>query len=249
MADLVTEFVKWYLRFNGYFSIEGFVVHAADKIKKIDEDTIPQQTECDLLSIRLPYSREFSANKFMANDPQIVNGGEEKTDILICEVKSGKDNAPNPVWKHASTHQDMIEYIVRFCGIFPDDDVFKNACRELSKTYAFNGKKSRIRYVIFSKEPFERHQKRGVTYITFRSIIEFLVSTRGQCWQGAKLGVASKHQQWPEFVRCIFDIANYHDGPIEEKMIKVEELLGIYSKELPNQANSADAKSRAAGYV
>jgi hypothetical protein len=29
-------------------------------------------------------------------------------------------------------------------------------------------------------------------------------------------------------------------------MIKVEELLRINSKELPNQANSADAKSRAA---
>jgi hypothetical protein len=246
MADQVTEFVKWYLRFNGYFSIEGFVVHAADKIKKIDGDTIPQQTECDLLSIRLPYSREFSADLCMANDPQIVNGGEEKTDILICEVKSGIDNAPNPVWKHASTHQDMVEYIVRFCGVFPDDDVFKSACRELSKKYEFKGNNTRIRYIIFSKEPFARHQKRGVTYITFRSIIEFLVSIRGQSWQGAKLGVASKHQQWPKFVRCIFDIANYHDGPIEEKMIKVEELLRINSKELPNQANSADAKSRAA---
>ena len=247
MSDRVTEFVKWYLRFNGYFSIEGFVVHAADKIKEIDRDTIPQQTECDLLSIRLPYSQEFSANLYMANDPQIVNGGEEKTDILICEVKSGKDNAPNPVWKHASTHPDMVEYIVRFCGIFPDnEEVFKSACRELSKTYTFNGKDTRIRYIIFSKEPFERHKKRGVTYITFSSIIKFLVSIRGQSWQGAKLGVASKHQQWPKFVRCIFDIANDHDGSIEEKMIKVEKLLGINSKKLPNQANAADAKSRAA---
>jgi len=227
MADKVAEFVRWYLRFNGYFSIEGFVVHEADKIRKIDGDVIPQQTECDLLSIRLPYSHEISGNLFMANDPQIVDGGEKKTDILICEVKSGKDNAPNPVWKHASTHQQMAEYIVRFCGILPEDDVFKSACKELSKTYVFNGDKIRIRYVVFSNEPFKRHQKRGVTYVTFRSIIEFLVSIRGQSWKGAKLGVASQHKQWPEFVRTIFNIANYCDDPIEEKMAKVAVLLGL----------------------
>jgi hypothetical protein len=72
MPDRVTEFVRWYLRFNGYFSIEAFVVHAADKDKKFG--TIPQHTECDLLSIRLPYSRELSADLCMANDPQIVAG-------------------------------------------------------------------------------------------------------------------------------------------------------------------------------
>lgn len=230
MTDKATEFIRWYLRFNGYFSIEGFVVHAADKIKKMDGDTIPQQTECDLLSIRLPYSRELSANLYMAKDPQIVNGGEEKIDILICEVKSGKDNAPNPVWKHASTHQDMVEYIVRFCGILPENEGFKNACRELSKTYVFNGDNTRIRYIIFSNEICKRHQKRGVTYVTFRSIIEFLVSIRGQSWTGAKLGVASQHQQWPKFVRDIFNIANYNDDSIEKKIAKVEELLGLNSK-------------------
>jgi len=69
----------------------------------------------------------------MANDPQIVAGGEERIDILICEVKSGKDNVPNPIWRHASTHHDMVQYIVRFCGILPDDGAFTKACRELSE--------------------------------------------------------------------------------------------------------------------
>ena len=227
MPDRVTEFVRWYLRFNGYFSIEAFVVHAAKKGTKFAGTTIPQQTECDLLSIRLPYSRELSADLCMANDPQIVDGGHNKVDILICEVKSGKDNKPNPIWRHASTHQDMVQYIVRFCGILPDSNVFADACKQLSHKYVFNGKSARIRYVIFAQTPSQDHIKRGVTYVTFRSMVEFLVSIRGQSWTGAKLGVASRHQQWPEFVKRIFDIANYSNDSIEEKIAQVKLLLGL----------------------
>ena len=230
MADRATEFVRWYLRFNGYFSIEAFVVHAADRAREINGDIIPERTECDLLSIRLPYSREIAENLCIANDPKIVDGCEGKIDLLICEVKSGEDNAPNPVWKHASTHRDMVEYVVRFCGIIPENNNFKSACRDISESYGFTGEDTRIRYVIFSQFPHERHQKRGVTYITFRSIIEFLVSIRGQCWKDAKLGVASQHQQWPQFVCEIFDISNNASGSLEEKVTNVEKLFGFDSK-------------------
>jgi len=124
----------------------------------------------------------------------------------------------------------MVEYIVRFCGIIPENDNFKKACRDISRSYRFTGEDTRIRYVIFSQFPHERHQERGVTYITFRSIIEFLVSIRGQSWRDAKLGVASQHQQWPPFVCEIFNIANNASGSLEEKMANVEKLLGFDSK-------------------
>lgn len=48
MATKAEEFIRWYLRFNGYFSIENFVVHAADNPKRIKEGVVPQDTECDL---------------------------------------------------------------------------------------------------------------------------------------------------------------------------------------------------------
>jgi hypothetical protein len=121
----------------------------------------------------------------------------------------------------------MVQYIVRFCGILPEDSVFAEACRELSRKYVFNGKRTRIRYAIFAQTPSNNHAKRAVTYVTFRSMVEFLVSIRGQSWTGAKLGVASRHQQWPELVKRIFDIANYSNDSIEEKIAKVELLLGI----------------------
>src|SRR5580704_10442878 len=114
MASKAEEFVRWYLRFNGYFSIENFVVHAAADPKRIKDGKIPQDTECDLLGVRLPYSEEVAGALPMANDPPLTHGAAGRTDLVICEVKTGKENRPNPAWKYLSTHKDMARYVLRF---------------------------------------------------------------------------------------------------------------------------------------
>lgn len=51
MPDNFETFVRWYLRFNGYFTIENFIVHDPRRLWK---QTIGNQTELDTLAIRLP---------------------------------------------------------------------------------------------------------------------------------------------------------------------------------------------------
>ena len=74
MATKGEMFVRWYLRFNGYFSIENFVVHDAGSQPRITRGggKIPQRTECDLLGVRLPYSKEVVPQLCMADHLELT---------------------------------------------------------------------------------------------------------------------------------------------------------------------------------
>ena len=56
------EFVRWFLRFNGFFGIESYIVHRVTTDHDY-EKPIPSYTEADILAVRLPFSREEINNK------------------------------------------------------------------------------------------------------------------------------------------------------------------------------------------
>jgi hypothetical protein len=76
MADERTEryetFVTWYLRFNGYFTVPNFVIHAGDDPTRISGGAIGPRTEVDTIAVRLPFSRESSGTLFPC-DPKLVD--------------------------------------------------------------------------------------------------------------------------------------------------------------------------------
>lgn len=107
------EFVRWFLRFNGYFGIENFVVHAADDPSRISDGIVAPHTETDTLAVRMPYSREVAANLKIANYPQLVDGSTGRFDVIIGEAKTGNENKPNRVWREGknqslNTWQDSL---------------------------------------------------------------------------------------------------------------------------------------------
>ncbi len=71
----------WYLRFNGYFTIQDFTVHP-------DFRNQPGGTDADILAVRFPYSEEFQRRYSFDRDQELIR--PKRTDILICEVKAGR---------------------------------------------------------------------------------------------------------------------------------------------------------------
>ncbi len=225
-SSRAAELVRWYLRFNGYFSIENFIIHEADDPKRIKDGLIPEMTELDIVAVRLPYSLEDAQNMLMmANHELLVDGGANKIDVILGEIKTGKSNSPNKRWVNASQHKGMIEYVVRFCGVMPDGKALTSACQTISKHYCYNAEAHRIRYMMFCNSENDRHKERGVSYITYKAIIEFLVSIRGQSWTEAGVGVASRHQQWDARISGMFRIANDDSLSMEKKL---EAVTGIF---------------------
>jgi len=95
MPDAFEKLVRWYLRFNGYFGVESFVVH-----EPVDGG-VPQGAEFDTLGVRFPFSREDPGFEIQ-NDPKLRdNQAEEESlvDFVVAEVKTGENLSLNRIWK------------------------------------------------------------------------------------------------------------------------------------------------------
>lgn len=217
------EFVRWFLRFNGYFGIENFIVHAADDPSRISGGVIAPYTETDTIAIRMPYPKEITGSLRIANYDPLVGGGEGKFDVVIAESKSGDENKPNKVWREQN--RSVVEYLIRFVGLCKTDQEIEEVASALSSKYCLESGQTRYRYVIFSNEPNKFYCDRGITFMTYRDIVRFLVEVRGQCWITENIGVASIHYQWSPLINEMFSIANNQQMSVDERCEKVLNVL------------------------
>ena len=149
MSDQSAEyerFVRWYLRFNGYFTIENFIVHAGDDQSRISDEKIGSHTETDILAVRMPYSKEVTGKLFIANHEPLVNNITDRVDIVVAEVKTKNSNKPNRVWK--SEDLFPIQYLVRFIGHYKHESQIGEVASALLSKYIYEDRDCRIRYII-----------------------------------------------------------------------------------------------------
>jgi hypothetical protein len=221
-------FVTWYLRFNGYFTVPNFVVHAGDDPGRINKDVIGNYTEVDTIAVRLPHSREESGTEF-PTDGRLIAGAEGKFDVIFAEVKSGESNTPNSTWHHKEKVHH-IEYMLKFLGWHRENEKIKQVADVLQKTYLFEEVNLRLRYVIFSESANPTWVSRGVSYITFDDCIRFIVNDRGQCWAQAAVGRRSIHDQWSDLIKRVLEVANRPDLDPQRRQTEVRAILGGSAK-------------------
>ena len=107
------ELVKVFLRLNGYFLVDNFIVHNGEAdLTDCREKIIPQLTETDLLGMRMPFQIENTGDLTIANYEKLIldNG---LIDLVIIESKTGKENRPNSTWKSIEKIEN-IKYLIRF---------------------------------------------------------------------------------------------------------------------------------------
>ena len=225
-AERFEIFVSWYLRFNGYFTAPGFVVHAGDDPGRISKGAVGNLTEVDTLAVRLPFSREESGIRF-PTDQNLLDGAEGRFDVVIAEVKSGEGNSPNRIWRRGETAP--LEYLLRFVGWHGDVAKIGEAAKQLSQCYVFEESNFRIRYIVFAEKTDHVWHDKGIRYITFGNCIHFLSEERGQCWANSGIGRRSMHDQWNPVINCIFRIAN--DSSLDAQLRR-EKIWGVLDKGL-----------------
>lgn len=198
--------VKWYARFNQYFAIENFIIHAAGDPSRISNGVISNYSEIDVLAIKMPFSREVTGELEIENDARLLPVRAPKIDILIGECKTGR-NTLNKIW----TQQNLtaISYVLRFTGVFSTEDEIYLAAKELLAVYQFEDPLVRVRLVLFSvtRDQSSPELTRPLN-ITLDDILDFLLFIRGGCWVDTNIGLRSIHPQWPKLVNDIFQIGN-----------------------------------------
>jgi hypothetical protein len=217
-AEILT---KWYLRLNGYFTIDNFIVHNPDIISN---GIVSNSTETDVLAIRLKHSREIAGELHIANDEMLLNGLLSNLDFVIAEVKTGDEKKPNKVWRN--NNKEAVKYIIRFSGIIESEEEITRVAEKLliERIYEKKDRSYRIRLIIFSETKPNKNWE-NVTHIFLEHIVDFILQVRGQCWLENEIGVASIHYQWDSLINEIFKIANNVEEEIEMKKINILKLL------------------------
>lgn len=102
MLNFGEELVYWYLRLNGFFLIDNFVMHMNETRRTSDTD---------LLAIRHPYVYEDIGGQPEDWDTQLFNNFPNGCVIgLICEVKTGL----NFDAKNLFSHDNIYKAVGRF---------------------------------------------------------------------------------------------------------------------------------------
>jgi hypothetical protein len=235
---------KWYLRFNGYFIVDNFIVHAGDDPGKIStstitgKTTISNHTEVDLLAMRHKYSEEITGPLPIENDPRIINPAKPKLDFIIAEVKTGGENRPNSIWTQKKI--DVVTYILRFAGFIETGEVLLKSANALLTDGVYNDPNGNysVRLVVISQTQVNKNWSH-LTNILLTDIIQWLVDVRGHCWVEKNIGTASVHLQWDELINRIFMIANDKGKEPDEQ----KELIAALLRE--EDAPKAEKKKKA----
>lgn len=100
------EWAYWYLRLNGFFPINNFVVHRAEGIE--------YRADIDLLAIRFPHVYEPVGGRPDDWDPFLQATFDLSRPLaLVCEVKTGRF-AEDELFRH-----DIVDRAVKRLGLLP----------------------------------------------------------------------------------------------------------------------------------
>ncbi|HEX5002157.1 MAG TPA: hypothetical protein VFW78_06650 [Bacteroidia bacterium] len=134
----------WYLRLNGFFLIENFVVHRTAEIT--------HSSDIDLLGLRLPYVFEEVGGQNNDWDEELL--AELNPDLMtgiICEVKTGSFNEDDLFRKK------YLHYCLDRFGFMPElsvhtDQVFENKVSVIE----FEGRRFQILKLFVSNSEAKR---------------------------------------------------------------------------------------------
>ena len=133
----------WYLRFNGYFTIQDFTVHP-------DFRKQGGGTDADILAVRFPHSEEYQRRFKFERDKDLIR--PDRTDFLICEVKTGRCDINQNTWRNAD--RENVEYAIRWMGFESNN----NRVKELASRLYTNGgcdipeENKYVRFICFGSE-------------------------------------------------------------------------------------------------
>jgi hypothetical protein len=89
MGDNFERLVRWYMRFNGYFTIENFYIHNPQVSSR---DLIGSRTEAHIIGVRMPYPEEISGSLRMAfHEPLVTGASGRRYDVVVAEVKKSEE--------------------------------------------------------------------------------------------------------------------------------------------------------------
>jgi len=119
-ANRLELLATWYLRFNGFFTTPDFTIHPNFRKQS-------GGTDADILAVRFAHSEEYQRRFNFARDEYLIR--PDRTDFLICEVKSGRCDINDKTWR--DPERENVEYAMRWMGFEPDNQRIKMLAQQV----------------------------------------------------------------------------------------------------------------------
>lgn len=174
----------WYLRLNGFLSIENFIVH--------DEGGGQQRTDADLIAVRFPYRRE--ALHDVGNHPDWMRDdarfSEKRPFVAFVEATTGPCKLNGP-W--TSRDKANLPRALRAVGAFGTNKKVLQVADQLYQTGGYKSKSWEIGFLCIGSRVNGdlAHNLPNVRQITWNEVSDFIVE-RIDTFKEVK----REHPQW-----------------------------------------------------
>jgi hypothetical protein len=185
----VEHLAHWYLRLNGFMTVNDFVLHR-------DHKPWGQRTDADIFGVRFPFRRELNFD-----DEQFLRHG--KPHFIIAEVTQGECKLNGPWTKEPSQN---IQYVLRALGAFEPKNV-DDIARSLYERYTYEDTLWRIDLIAFGRQKNHRYSDptKPFLQIVFANVASFIFHRFTEYWNMKK-----NHQHWDYAGRTLWDLVEKH---------------------------------------
>lgn len=189
-ANRVEKLVYWYLRFNGYLTVENFTIHP--NFKRDPE------AEADILAVRFPLSMENPRRFSFERDSNLIIS--DRIDFIIGEVKSSRCDI-NPSWRDPD--RENIQYALRWLGYWQEDEI-EAVSQSLYNHRFWKSDTASVRFVCFGKDENVdlRRNYPGLTQILLISMMDFV---RNRLTTGC---LQLHRENWDSYIQNLVGLIN-----------------------------------------
>ena len=206
----------WYLRLNGFFQIENFVIHP--------ERSGSQRTDADILAVRFPFRAERlidEPTRIMRDDIELLSLSSNLVDVVIAEVKTNQTCMLNGPWTDAS--KENIHRAIAAIGCFETRSEIDQAAQALYSGKAHSTSILQIRLIAIGKaeNPALSEEYPEVTQLVWSEVLAFIWH-RFHEYKRAKTQV----DQWDDVGKRLKKLAD--DAENEEAFVRVaKDAMGV----------------------
>ncbi|MBZ5608952.1 MAG: hypothetical protein LAP38_11885 [Acidobacteriia bacterium] len=185
---------EWFLRLNGFFTVQNFVVHPVNT-----EEGSQQRTDADVLGFRFPKRQEIVSGEPLVDHPAFQDA--RLPTFVIAEVKAGRCRLNGP-WSRAE--EGNVTNVLRSFGMMS-----ATSLDAISKAFYENGRFQAddldARLLCFGADR-SRDLSEGVLQFTWEEIFGFIFDRYQAFWRAKR-----QNQQWPQIGRFLWDRSKHQE--------------------------------------
>jgi hypothetical protein len=193
MSISAEKLTYWYLRLNGFLTIQNFIVHP--------DTGSEQRTDADILGVRFPYRAELWPHPMV--DDIRFSAIADRPYIILAEVKRMECQLNGP-W--TAQERENIQRVLRAVGRFREKQT-QTVANALYKTGVYDGRATYLSLACFgaTRNAEIAGQFPNVPQILWPDVLGFIHS-RFRSYRDQK----SSHGQWDRDGKALWDYVWRH---------------------------------------